>query len=330
MPQDNERKPTDTTPANRLSIDYRDVPARKTTGPIIDAHTHIKDAESAKLFFEAADTYGIGDVVSMTPLKNVNVLREIYADRLRFIAIPNWEKQDATEAFRASWIDDLTTFRERGARVCKFWVAPYLRGKYGLTLTHEFLRPVVEHALELGYDFMIHVADPTLWWAAGGKYEDTAKFGTKSEQYEQLEWLLAWAAPRFVIGAHMAGNVEDPGFLAGLLERHANLYLDSSATKWMVREVSNNPAAVRDLIVAFPDRILFGSDLVSDPKYDTFDHYASRYWAQLRLWETACDGESPIEDPDAADPPRLVGIDLPEDVLRKMYFENARRLYYES
>ena len=47
-------------------------------------------------------------------------------------------------------------------------------------------------------------------------------------------------------------------------------------------------------------------------------------------WETACDGESPIEDPDAENPPRLVGIDLPVDVLRKMYFENARRLYYES
>ena len=44
MPQNAEPKPTETSPANRLGIDYRDVPARKAAGPIIDAHTHVKDA----------------------------------------------------------------------------------------------------------------------------------------------------------------------------------------------------------------------------------------------------------------------------------------------
>jgi hypothetical protein len=46
------------------------------------------------------------------------------------------------------------------------------------------------------------------------------------------------------------------------------------------------------------------------------------------MWETACRGESPIEDPDADDPPRLAGVDLPAEVLRKMYRENAVRLGY--
>ena len=50
----------------------------------------------------------------------------------------------------------------------------------------------------------------------------------------------------------------------GLLQRHDNLYLDTSAAKWMLREVSRQP---RDELVGFLERfrgrILFGSDILT-------------------------------------------------------------------
>jgi predicted TIM-barrel fold metal-dependent hydrolase len=140
----------------------------------------------------------------------------------------------------------------------------------------------------------------------------------------------------------MGGSLEILDLLARRLEKYPHYILDTSATKWMVRAVAEqSPQAVRDFFVAFQDRIIFGSDLVVGDKYD-WDHYASRYWALQMMWETRYQGESPIEDPDGGqgfDPrtnnfsaaradgkPRLQGVDLPEEVLLKIYRTNAQRL----
>lgn len=109
-----------------------------------------------------------------------------------------------------------------------------------------------------------------------------------------------------------------------MLDRHANYRIDTSATKWIVREVARQPERVKDFVTRNANRVLFGSDLVAADRFQSFDHYASRYWAHQMMWETAYRGESPIEDPDAETPPQLAGVDLPAEVLRQVYGENAR------
>lgn len=313
--------------ANLLGLDYRNVPPRKVTCEIVDIHTHVYDAPNSAAFFEAADLYGIGRIVSMTPLHQVESLRRRHGERLSFIAIPNWKEMSQKDAFRAQWLTDLKAFRALGARLCKFWAAPRLRKEFGLTIDHPWLRAVVDAALDSGFDFMVHVADPTKWFQRADKYAgDVAIYGTKAQQYEQLEWLLERVAPRTVIGAHMGGNVEDLSFLQRLLDRYPHYVLDTSATKWVVRETAWQPQAVHDFIVRNADRILWGSDLVANEKYEGFDHYASRYWTHQMLWETAYRGRSPIADPDADGEPQLAGVDLPADVLERIYLGNARRL----
>ena len=256
------------SPANRLGLDYRDVPPRKVDCPLIDVHTHIKTVEHAGVFFEAALAYGISRVVSMSPLDQVDALRAAYGDRMAFVAIPRWEEFEPTLVFRDRWLADLGAFRDKGARLCKFWSAPQLRQMLGLTLDHPVMRPVVEGACDLGYDFMVHVGDPSVWWQPGGKYAESRAAGTKREQYGQLEWFLERVAPRKVIAAHMGGYVEDVRFLQDLLGRYPNLLLDTSATKWMVREIARQPDAVREFVIRNQDRILFGTDLVVDEGYN--------------------------------------------------------------
>ena len=314
----------DASPANRLGLDYHDTPRRKCPGLLVDAHTHVRHVDDGPLFFEVADAYGVWHVVTMTPLDAAPALRERYDERISFIAIPNWRSMSGTDDFRAQWVADLAAFRQLGALLCKFWMAPPMRGEHGLTLDHEFFQPVIERALELGFGFMTHIGDPSLWFQPGGRYANAAKYGTKREQFDQLEWFLDRVAPRPVVGAHMGGSSEELPFLQALLDRYENYYLDSSATKWIVRELSRQPDTARDFMIRNADRVLFGSDLVSGGQHD-FDHYASRYWTHQMLWETPYRGESPIEDPDA-DPPPLNGLDLPVDVLEKLYFRNAERL----
>ena len=318
--------PAPRSPANRLGLDYRAAPPRVLGDwPIIDVHTHVHACRGAALFLEAADRYGVERIVSMSPLEEVRALLSQYARRLEFIAVPRWRQFNTNDVFRDQWRADLEAFRDFGARVMKLWSAPPLRGEFGLTLEHEFFGPVIRDAIDLGYSFMVHVADPSEWWKPGGRYANAERYGTKRDQFAQLEFLLELVSPRTVIGAHMGGSIEDLEFLQQLLDKHENLHLDTSATKWVVREIARQPEQAREFVIRNSDRVLFGTDLVVDEAYD-FDHYASRLWSHQTLWETGYRGESPIEDPDAADPPVLAGLALPPAVLRAIYRDNACRL----
>jgi hypothetical protein len=122
----------------------------------------------------------------------------------------------------------------------------------------------------------------------------------------------------------MGGSLEDIESLARRLDRFPHYIIDSSATKWMVRAVAEQPLEpLREFFIRYADRILFGSDLVVNEKFN-YEHYLSRYWVHLKLWESNFDGESPIDDPDARDGrPMLRGLHLPPNVLEKMYRINA-------
>ena len=209
----------------------------------------------------------------------------------------------------------------------------------------------MDEAASLGMAFMVHVADPDTWFAT--KYADRSRYGTKASHYEPLERLLdEYRVPW--IAAHMAGSPEDLDFLDGLLSRHPNLSIDTSATKWIVREVSRHPAGrVQGFMRRWHGRILFGSDIVTNDDHlrggekptemaakasdseTAFDLYASRYWALRTLWETGHELESPISDPDLAmvdpsrsphDAPTLRGSSLPHEVMAEFYAGAASRI----
>lgn len=348
-------------PSNRLRLDYEAEAARMPAPvtPIIDAHTHINGEKAARIYQHAAKLYGIGLTYSMTQLEQVPAMRAIFADTMRFIAVPDWAAQDKKHAMGAGFVERIRGFHAQGCRICKFWAAP--RGiemgmKFGDPAMMRLDSPqrieAMKVAADLGMIFMAHVGDPDTWFAT--KYTDASIYRTKRQQYEPLEMLL----DRFKqpwIAAHMGGSPEDLQFLAGLLDRHPNLYIDTSAAKWMIRELSRQPRReIVDFLTRFRGRVMFGSDIVTmdehlataekklemaakaDSVEGAFDLYASRYWALRKMWETDVRIESPIADPDLkmVDPtnhddmsaPMLVGAQLPRDLLQSLYHDAARDL----
>ena len=345
-------------PSNLFGVDYR-VEAKRFQSlgfPIIDAHSHVHGVRAAALLREAMDLFGIGEIWSMTALDQVDSVRGVLGDRVRFIAIPSFASKDRRAVHGMAYIETIRAFHAQGARIVKFWSAP--RGidlgiESGqpdlLRLDAPHRRAAMDEAAALGMSFMVHVADPDTWFAT--RYADTSRYGTKRSHYEPLERLLA-IYPIPWIAAHLGGWPEDLAFLSGLLARHANPRLDASATKWTVREVSKHP---RELVRAFMERwrgrILFGSDIVTTDDHleaksektemaakantaeDAFDLYASRYWALRTLWEGATEMDSPISDPDLAmvdparhspkDAPMLRGMNLPIALLRTFYHDAA-------
>ena len=353
-----QEKVVNPSAANRLGLDY--VAQSQVLGepvcPIVDAHAHINGARAAQVYRRVCDLYGIERVYSQTQLAQAESVKEVMGDRIRFVAIPEYMHADRQWAHTQGYLENLDRWHELGARMFKFWGAPRLLD-YASTMgiepeeivpfDCEWKLRIAEKAKGLGMMLMVHCADPDTWFQT--MYKDSGRYGTKASQYESLERLIETTGMP-CLAAHMGGWPEDLGFLSGLLDRHPGLILDTSATKWMIRELSKHDSAE---LIAFLDRysgrILFGSDIVTSDDHmspeesanpgfgdqlassdaEAFELYASRYWALRTMFETDYRGESNIADPDLmmVDPegfdamsgPALKGHGLDRDRLRMLY-----------
>ena len=127
----------------------------------------------------------------------------------------------------------------KGARIIKMWFAPRFVARTGKRMDDPLLDPIFKEIEAQGLGVLTHVSDPDVWFER--VYTDVKLYGTKADQYPQLEHRLA-ADPRIpFLAAHMGGDPEHLDHLAELLERYPNLYLDTLATKWIVRELGKQP-----------------------------------------------------------------------------------------
>jgi hypothetical protein len=326
---------------------------------IVDIHSHIQGDTAPRLYAQAARHYGVATTYSMTPLVEIPSVRKALGDSIRFIAIPTFSMSDARRSFGEDFIRNLPAFKQHGARIAKFWNAPRIYeasdepfARNPFRLNSQFRIDAISAAVDLGMICMAHVGDPNTWFST--KYRDSLRYGTKAEQYEVFEEVLE----RFQvpwIAAHMGGYPEDLSFLSTLLSRHSNLYLDCSATKWIVRELSKHSKAdIIQFFTTWRGRILFGSDIVTRDSHissahnasemdakasnaeEAYDLYASRYWALRTLFESSYEGESPIADPDLhlvdsskhspLDAPVLRGCELEQPILESLYYGAATSL----
>jgi len=330
---------------NVTGIDYSQRSHLTYRGPIIDFHAHVMvtrpgdsptgpptgqgpgaSSEQAQIMLRIADEFCIVQTLTMCLPDDIPSLRQQFGDRLGFNG-PIMKKALADSDDTAYQL--LDRYLELGVKIIKFWSAP--RGvERGLFVDAPWRIECAKRARAAGIRLiMVHVADPDNWFRT--TYADSGKYGTKPDQYVRLEKMLKLFPDMTWIGAHMAGDPEHPDHLEALLEKYPHFYIDTSATKWQVREVSPRHDAIRALVCRYPDRFLFGTDLVTRHGLSP-EHYVSRYWCQRTLWESTWEGRSPITDPDykpeenGATTPFLRGVGLPAAVLEKVYFRNAEKL----
>ena len=349
-------------PSNRLGLDYLNEASSlpKLGYGIIDIHAHINGLAAAEVWHPIASAFGVERTFSMSRLEDVAALRARLGDAIEFIAFPDFHDQDRRRGHGVGYLKRIEKYREAGARIVKFWNAPRFidfghdAGEPQMLALDGALRiEQMKLAERLGMMCMTHVGDPDTWFAT--KYADHTRYGRKLDHYIPLRRALDRFAMPW-IAAHLGGFPEDLAFLDALLEAHPNLHLDTSATKWIVRELGRHP---RDEVVSFLEkwrgRIFFGTDTVTTDEHlrdgdkssemarkatsrdAAHDLYASRYWALRMMWEGVGETPSPIADPDLAmvapdrhspnDAPLLRGIAVPPDLLRDLYRDAALRLF---
>jgi predicted TIM-barrel fold metal-dependent hydrolase len=303
--------------------------------PVIDYHNHLDSTDPMEVL-SIMDQCGVEHVVNITmqvgqkALDIMDRFRAAAPDRFSSIGWMDWSGVDRPDFVQVT-IDRLHQMIEHGACGIKFWK------DFGLTLRDpagdlyriddERFAEIFEACGKLGLPVMFHTADPSAFFEPidehNERYEELAAhpdwgFSTspvsKRELLEQRNQVIERHPGTTFVGAHCAESGEDLEYLAQQLDRLPNLLVDISAR---TPELGRQPYSARAFFLKYSDRILFGTDLLPDTEM---------YRLYFRFLETA---DEYFEYPSHASRQgrwNIYGIFLPDDVLRKIYRDNALRL----
>jgi predicted TIM-barrel fold metal-dependent hydrolase len=230
-------------------------------------------------------------------------------------------------------LDEISKLQDKGYSLAKSWFGPRWRDYIehvpkDFRVNHDKLDPIFQALEDNGIPLIIHVGDPDTYYAS--KYQDSEKYGTKDEHLKQLEDVLS-RHPKLKFQIPHLGSQPEIHRLPNLtrwMDKFSNVVIDTASSRWMARELSKDIKKAREFMLKYSDRVLFGTDLFANR--GDLDYFSGRYVAQRILWETSERGTPlPFPDADTKDTGGTVinGLDLPLSVLRKLYWENANRIY---
>jgi hypothetical protein len=329
---------------------------RQARFPVIDAHNHLfGDLEPEKLV-EVMDAVGVRVWVNVTgnvtlPLENNTytiVRRDLDHFATHYMRRYPGRFAALTMSDFAQWHDPVLLTDDAFADRCIQHLEEDLaKGAFGLKVTKELglffrdsggdllpvddarLFPIWRRAGELDVPVLIHVSDPAAFFrpidAANEHYLTLQEFPawsfhgshfSKAELLQQRNRMIAAHPNTQFILPHVANHPEDLASVGRLLDDHANVIIDFSAR---IDELGRQPYTARDFFIEYQDRILFGLDMPVSPE---------AYRCYFRFLETR---DEHFDYPDyigrfgVYTRWKLCGLDLPDDVLKKIYYENAQR-----
>jgi predicted TIM-barrel fold metal-dependent hydrolase len=173
---------------------------------------------------------------------------------------------------------------------------------------------------------LIHTADPWGLFQPMDKNNERwleLKIQSRRNQSQQTEYtweqlideqhrLFEKHPETIFIAAHLGWLGNDLGRLGALLDRLPNVYAEIGA---ITSELGRQPRNAHRFLVKYQDRILFGKDAYN----------VSEYHVYFRLLETDDEYFDPIRRYHGIW--KLYGLELPDDVLKKLYYKNALRIF---
>ena len=350
-------------PKSMLQVHESHVPRCKF--PLIDFHTHISNsAKSVRgVSLASARTYSAtpNELLEVMDRKNVRAmvnltggygagLSDVIAkyDRAspgRFYSFtePCYErfKEPNYPKIQADLIEQAHQQGARGLKILKT-LGLYLRENITsgqlVKIDDPRFDPMWDACGQLNMPVAIHISDPVAFFTPTDRF---------NERYEELnnhpDWsfygrdfpsnaeLLAARNRVFArhpktrfVGLHVGNFGENLASVSEDLDRFPNMSADIAAR---IGELGRQPRTARRFIEKYQDRVLFGTD--ATPHGDRFPQqvFGDRlYEIYYRFLETE---DEYFDYAPAEIPPqgrwRIYGIDLPESILRKVYFENAAR-----
>ncbi|MHA1744387.1 MAG: amidohydrolase family protein [Promethearchaeota archaeon] len=315
---------------------YWDLPA-KYQGPKFDAHTHIWDLKKAERHLKYTEAFHIRKTMAILDEDVIKRLSPDLQDRFifaRFLRSRNMLNNNAHDM--AEMVDE---YYAQGYSIMKFWFAPRWRDyveqelkvpadKVSIKLSSPLFEPMYSRIEDLGLIFLIHNSDPDLWYEQ--KYLPESKYGSKTTHLKDLEDVLQAHPKMKVLGAHFAAQPEHLENLGRWFDTYPNFYVDASSARWMAREFSRHRSDSIAFFHKYSDRILWGTDLSfgGQGRSHIPEYYFTRYLTYQVLLETNLQGVPlPFPDPENSTGTKINGMDLPVDILEKIYWKNATAFF---
>jgi predicted TIM-barrel fold metal-dependent hydrolase len=326
----------------------RRTPIERPRFPVVDAHNHLAepfgggwDRRPVSALLDILDQADVRTYVDLDggwgePIleEHLDHFKAAAPERFRVFGGVNWESWPAHGDRFGDWAAErLRQQARRGAEGLKIW-KPFglrVRDQHGalVAVDDPRLDPLWAMAAELRLPVMIHVGDPVAFFrpldGANERYEQLVEhpdwhfpsppFPALEAILEGLANLVARHPATTFIGAHVGCYAENLAWVGALLDRCPNFYVDIGAR---IAELGRQPYTARRFFLKYADRILFGTDLGAD-----VDVYRIHY----RFLET----DDEYFNYDLGDVPGdgrwfIHGLYLPDDVLKKVYSLNARRV----
>ncbi len=342
----------DYRPVRRLRVPEHRI--ERPRFPVVDAHNHLGpgfscgwDKRPVAELLAALDEAGVETVVDVDVEQRVGLAERMarYGGQhpTRFVhftglAYDEWAERPDFGEMEAQHLEAAAGL---GARGLKAWKPLGLRARdsqgHVVAVDDERLDPLWAMAARLDLPIVVHVADPMAFfdpldvrnerweelhehpdwhfWPPRSEVGGDAGFAAFDEILAAFDRVIGRHPDTTFIGAHVGCASEDLAFVSAMLDRHPNYHVDMSAR---MAELGRQPYSARAFFLRYADRILFGTDLGYDPEM---------YRVHYRFLETM--DESFDYSTDETPPQgrwQIHGLGLPDDVLRKVYADNARRL----
>lgn len=318
--------------------------------PVIDAHNHLTapygggwDERPLAELLAVLDEAGVQKFVDLDGgwgeallQKHLDLFKAKVPERFQIFGGVDWAQWQTLGAKFPEWAAKrLEVQKSWGAQGLKIWKP------FGLKVRDENdelvkiddprLDPLWQSAAELGLPVLIHIADPVAFFTPLDEFNErwdelsahpeahfpSPPYPSFHELIEAFARLVTRHAATTFIGAHVGCYAENLGWVANLLQRAPNFYVDISAR---IPELGRQPYAARRFFIENQDRILFGTDHPAN---------AETYRAHYRFLESDDEYFAYDADPEAIPGQgrwRIYGLFLPDDVLEKIYWKNAERV----
>ena len=324
------------TPRSTLVVPAHPVPSAKF--PVVDVHSHHRPGLSGERWdtiVRQMDELNLQVLVNLsggggaTLARGMRAIRESpHPDRMVLFANLDFSN-GVTSGFGARAAAQLERDVAAGAVGLKLFKSFGLTVRDGrrqrVPVDHPELDPVWDMCARLDIPVLIHTGEPSEFSQPVDRYNERwleliVRPGRRlpSDRYPSFEAIMAERDRLFArhpetrfIAAHMGWHANDLGRLGAMLDRLPNVVVETGA---ILYELGRQPLAARAFFTEYADRVLFGKDTYAADEFpyywrtfETRDEYFDYYRRYHAFW-------------------KLYGMGLSDDVLRKVYYENALRV----
>ena len=311
-------------------------PTTRAKYPFIDVHNHQGGMPSQDLskLIEEMEKLNMAVMVNLSGGNNEKVagalknIKENHPNRfivfanIDFSGIddPEWGKRTAQQ------VEEAYRLGARGLKIFKN-LGMTSQDKNGRRIDTDDPRidPVWAKCGELGIPVLIHTGEPAPFWDPRDKYNERwLELKERPNRYRDPAVYPSWEItmpeqhnlfrkhPKTTfINAHLGWLGNDLARLGRLMDEFPNMHTEIGA---VLAELGRQPRAARAFFIQYQDRIMFGKDSWNPEEYHTYfrvletaDEYFDYYRKRHAFW-------------------KMYGLDLPDEVLKKLYYKNALRI----